>query len=127
MARMVRRMRQQADQGYSASALSALGTLNRRGATTLGELAEAEGVSRPSITVLAAALERDGLIAREPDPGDRRVVRVSLTREGRQALQRSRSRRDAFLAQRLRGVPEDELETLARAASILERLIEEGR
>jgi|SRR5690606_18208221 len=47
------------------------------------ELAERLRVSRATATVLVDGLERDGLVARRPDPGDRRARRVALTRAGR--------------------------------------------
>lgn len=127
MARLNRVLRRQNEPGHSPAALSALASVSRLGPLTLGELAEAEAVSPPTITVLAGRLEEQGLIARELDPGDRRLVRVSLTAEGRLALSRSRSRRNAYLAQRLKGLSAEELDKLAGAAALLERILEQGR
>ncbi|NPV79407.1 MAG: MarR family transcriptional regulator [Firmicutes bacterium] len=47
------------------------------------ELAEGLGISGAAVTKLADRLERKGLIARKPDPGDRRTLRLVLTDEGR--------------------------------------------
>lgn len=127
MSRIVRRLKRETDGGYSPSAISALASIRRLGAPTLGEVADAEGVSRPSLTAQAAALEAQGLIAREIDPQDRRLVKVRLTSRGARVLQASRTRRNAYLARQLRSLAPEELETLARAVTILERLLEEGR
>ncbi len=127
MSRIVRRLKRETDGGYSPSAISALASIRRLGAPTLGEVADAEGVSRPSLTAQAAALEAQGLIAREIDPQDRRLVKVRLTSRGARVLQASRTRRNAYLARQLRALAPEELETLARAVTILERLLEEGR
>src|SRR5437016_6228901 len=70
--RLNRRMRQQAESGLSPSAQSALATIDRHGAPSLGELAAHEGVRPPSITATVAALEVQGLVVRAPDPSDRR-------------------------------------------------------
>jgi DNA-binding MarR family transcriptional regulator len=43
------------------------------------ELAEAAGVTRATMTGLIDTLERDGLVRREPDPLDRRMMSVRLT------------------------------------------------
>lgn len=126
MARLNRRLRRETDGEQSASAVSALATVNRLGPISLGELAEAEGISRPSMTVLAASLEAQGLLARETDASDRRLVRVSVTGTGNQALIRSRTRRNAYLAVRLRRLGRAELQILESAARILERLLEEA-
>jgi DNA-binding MarR family transcriptional regulator len=125
--RLHRRLRQQAESGLGASAQSALATIAHHGPLSLGELAAYEGVRPPSITATVASLEAQGLVAREADPGDRRVSRVTPTARGRLRLQRSRGRKTAYLAARLARLDEDELHVLARATAVLERLLEEER
>jgi DNA-binding MarR family transcriptional regulator len=126
MGRMVRRIRRETDGRQSPSAISALATIRRLGTPTLGEVAEAEGVSRPSLTVQAAALERQGLISREVSGSDRRLVQVKVTAKGARVLQASRSRRTAYLSRQLEMLDTEDLDVLERAAEILERLLEEG-
>lgn len=53
---------------------------------SLGDIAEALQVDRPYATVLVNQLEEIGLVARTPDPGDRRRKVVALTAAGRQAM-----------------------------------------
>ena len=48
----------------------------------LGDLAEHLDCARSNVTQLVDRLQQRGLIARRPDPADRRSVRASLTREG---------------------------------------------
>ncbi len=57
--------------------------------STLGpaELADAAGVSRATMTGLIDTLERDGLVTREPDTVDRRMMLVRLTAKGRSLLE----------------------------------------
>lgn len=45
-------------------------------------LADEAGVTRATMTGLIDTLEKDGLVAREADPADRRTIRVRLTPEG---------------------------------------------
>jgi DNA-binding MarR family transcriptional regulator len=125
--RTVRRLRKETDGRHSVSVIAALGSLNSHGSLTLSELAEAEGMARPSVTVLAATLLDQGLIAKEADPTDRRLVRIHLTPLGKRALDQSRTRRNAFLAKRLGALSIDELRTLDRAAAILLRMVEPSR
>jgi DNA-binding MarR family transcriptional regulator len=122
IARLERRLRQEDDTDLSASARAALGTLSRHGPLTPTDLAAREGVKRPTIARLVARLEGRGLIARSPDPNDRRSYSVSLTPLGSRTVTRLRSGRDAFLAERLSRLSEDERAVLRRAAVILERL-----
>ncbi|MEE8062534.1 MAG: MarR family transcriptional regulator [Gemmatimonadales bacterium] len=49
----------------------------------LGDLAELLDCARSNVTQLVDRLQQRGLIARLPDPSDRRAVRAALTREGR--------------------------------------------
>jgi DNA-binding MarR family transcriptional regulator len=124
--RIVRRLKRETDGDHSVSAIAALGSLNARGPMSLGELAEAEGISRPSMTVLAGSLLDHDLIDRQSDPKDGRLVRVQITEAGRRVLERSRTRRNAYLAKQLRTLNADELHILDEAATILLRLVEEG-
>lgn len=52
----------------------------------LGDLAELLDVSPRNVTGLIDNLERDGLVARVPDPTDRRSVRAELTPAGRERM-----------------------------------------
>jgi DNA-binding MarR family transcriptional regulator len=67
-----------------------------------------------------------GLVDRTQDPVDRRSFVVTLTPAGRDLLARVRTRKDAYLARRLRDLDADERATLDRAAAILERVLEEA-
>ncbi|MGH9228678.1 MAG: MarR family winged helix-turn-helix transcriptional regulator [Acidimicrobiales bacterium] len=121
-ARLHRRLRQEADAGLSPSQQSALGTIDARGPLTLGDLAAAEHVTPPTITKVIARLEEEGLVHRTVDASDRRVTRVSATREGRRRLEHSRARRNAFLAVRLRELGPDAVRRLHDAIDALEEL-----
>ena len=125
--RLARRLRQLADAGITPSMLSALSSVERLGPLTLGELAEVEKVQPPTMTPIVARLEAEGLVRREVDPGDRRVARITASRQGRNLLDRSRSRKTAYLARRLRSLPPEEREVIGRAVEILERFVSEER
>jgi DNA-binding MarR family transcriptional regulator len=125
--RTARRLRRHADAGLSPSLQSALATVEAIGPVSLGDLASAEAIRPPSTTRIAARLEEEGLIVREVDPRDRRVSRVRVTPRGRRLLERIRSRKTAYLARRLGTLSAPERDTLARAAAILTRLVEEER
>ncbi len=123
--RISRRLRQQAETGATPSQLSALSSVERLGPLTLGDLALQERVQPPSMTRVVANLEDSGLVVRQVDDKDRRVVRVQLTAEGRKVLQRSRTRKNAYLARRMRAIGGEDRAVLAEAVAVLERLIED--
>ena len=123
--RSARRLRQEAGSGLSPSLSAALATLERHGPLTPSELADRERVRRPTATRLIAGLEERGLVGRTADPGDRRSSLIAVTSDGAALLRQLRTRKDAFLARRLRDLPAEDRDTLARAALLLERLLEE--
>lgn len=53
----------------------------------VGDLASSLHVTPPTVTQLITRLERDGLIERQSDRDDRRVVRVCLTSVGREHIE----------------------------------------
>lgn len=58
------------------------------GPRTPAELADAAGVTRATMTGLIDTLERDGFVVREPDPSDRRMLLVNLTKKAEDFLGR---------------------------------------
>jgi DNA-binding MarR family transcriptional regulator len=128
--RTARRLRQEAAEGateLTPTAVSALATVERHGPLTPSELAGIERVKRPTATRTLRVLEEAGLIERAPDPGDGRSCLVSVNAAGRERLRRLRSRKNAYLARRMRDLRDEDVETLERAAEILERILEEPR
>jgi DNA-binding MarR family transcriptional regulator len=127
VARLSRRLRQEANEGATPSQLAALATVERHGPITLGDLAGHERVRPPTMTRIVAGLEETALVRRDIDPTDRRVARVTITSEGSRLLARSRTRKDAFLASLLDELSTEEIAIVEAAIPILERLIEESR
>ena len=125
--RLTRRLRSQAGDDLSPSFVSALASLDREGPLTLGELAALERVKPPSATRTVATLEERGLARRQRDAVDGRVKRVEITGDGRRRLQRSRTRKTAYLSRRIATLSDAEATTLADALALLERLLESER
>jgi DNA-binding MarR family transcriptional regulator len=122
--RLARRLRQQTEGELTASRLSALSSLDRLGPLSLGALAAVERVRPPTLTRIVGHLEAASLVVRRPVPGDRRSTEVEVSPAGRELLDRSRTRKDAYLAERLATLDRAEVEVLRRAAGVLERLLE---
>ena len=125
--RTSRRLRQDAaaeTTGLTPTSVSALVTIELHGPLTPSELAGIERVKRPSMTRTLGCLEREGLVERTADPADGRSSLVSVNAAGRERLRRLRRRKNAYLARRLRRLPEEDLATLERAAAILDQMRE---
>jgi DNA-binding MarR family transcriptional regulator len=106
--------------GLSAARLSALSVLVFGGPKTLGELAAAEQVRPPTMTGIVRALEEAGLVRRDADDRDGRVVRVHASAKGKRVLERARERRIAKLAERLFGLDRDKLAQVQEAAELVD-------
>ncbi|HEX8294742.1 MAG TPA: MarR family transcriptional regulator [Chthoniobacteraceae bacterium] len=72
------------EHGISHGRFTVLMLLNRfcDRPSTPAELAEEAAVTRATMTGLIDTLEKDGLVARDTDPADRRTVLVQLTESG---------------------------------------------
>jgi DNA-binding MarR family transcriptional regulator len=125
--RTARRLRQEAGTDLGPSQTAALATIDRHGPLTPSELARMERIQRPSATRIVARLEETGLVERVADPSDGRSFTVSATAGGRALMNKLRTRKNAYLARRIRPLDEDDLATLERAAAILEDLLEGER
>jgi len=125
--RLARKLRREAEPGITQSQLSGLATIERRGPMTIGELSGVEQVQPPTMTKIVAALVEAGLVARETDPDDRRMAWLRATAEGVKLLERSRKRKEAYLAKRMRSLEPRQLAVLQEATEILEQIVEGDR
>ncbi|MEO8503633.1 MAG: MarR family transcriptional regulator [Acidobacteriota bacterium] len=122
--RLLRRLRREdVSTGLSPARASALSVLVFTGPLTLGALALAEQVSAPTMSRVVAALTGDGLVKRETDPEDGRVVRLRATAKGVRLLQQGRARRLRAFGDLLAPLDDDELAVLLRATELLERVV----
>jgi DNA-binding MarR family transcriptional regulator len=69
--------------GLTAPQYTALTALGHRDGLTSAQLARRSFVTPQTMHEQVIALERAGLVAREPDPANRRLLRIRLTADGR--------------------------------------------
>ena len=120
---LVRRLR--AENAFPLSHGSVLGRLDRQGAQSVSDLAQAERVRPQSMAQTVSELEADGLVARRPDPDDRRRAIVELTEQGSETLYTDRRRREGWLAQAIaEDLTPQEQALLGDAVELLRRLAE---
>jgi DNA-binding MarR family transcriptional regulator len=81
-------------------------------------------VQRPTITRVVFRLEEAGLVSRAADPADGRSALITATPAGSALLAAARTRKDAFLSERLDALAPDDRATLERAAALLEGMLE---
>ncbi|SDQ30869.1 MarR family winged helix-turn-helix transcriptional regulator [Microbacterium sp. cf332] len=118
--RLARRLRaQRAVDSMSDGQFAVLANLHVHGPHTLGELADRERVSAPSMNRTVNHLEELGYLSRTPDGDDRRKVNIALTDDGRTVVVETTRRRDSWLEHALEDLDPADRDTLAKAAVIM--------
>lgn len=79
---------------------------------TNAEIVEALDIRPSSVSALVAKLEERGLIARQPDPDDGRVMQITLTAAGQALIEKRRAQHDAISEDILGGLSDSEQATL---------------
>ena len=90
-----------------------------------GEVSHRFEVDPSRITRLAQRLEKEGLLHRERDPEDNRVVRLHATEEGRLLIESRQERRERFEDRARREFSPEELAEFRRALGIVARLMKD--
>lgn len=94
------------------------------GPRRITDLAETEALAQPTVTQLVDRLQQRGLVLRERCADDGRVVRVSISGEGRRSLDAVRTQTRALLQEALEELGDEELAALVGATQTLARLID---
>ena len=122
--RLARELRRETEQlGITSRQATFLWLIRTNPGMSLRELAAEEGISAPALSGHVDRLEKAGLIERVRDEDDRRRVGLTLTDEGERLLRRVRARRTTWLADRLKGLDDDELAAVEAAIEPLWRLL----
>jgi DNA-binding MarR family transcriptional regulator len=119
--RMGRRLRvTRAGAGLTPSQYEVLMTITQRGPMRLADLAAAEGINPTMLSRIVAKLEASGLVARQQDAADGRVVHLAATEPGRELVAQIRRERTDVLAVALDSLSDDERAALIGALPVLE-------
>jgi len=120
MVRLARQLRRMDPNELTITQFSALATVVRSGPLGIGQLAEIEGLPSPAATRLADVLEQAGLVARKPNPADRRGVQLLATGKGTTLLERRAQIGNAWLAEQLTALSTADRQALERVVTVLE-------
>ncbi|MBB2892882.1 MarR family winged helix-turn-helix transcriptional regulator [Flexivirga oryzae] len=126
VARLLRKLRETTPvESITPSQASALSRLSKGGVSTVSALAIAERVRPQSMAATVEALQALGLVTRSKDPNDGRRQIVDLTADGWAQVEGQKEAGVAWLEDVLtEQVTPAELETLAAATAILERVLD---
>lgn len=111
--------------GLTAAQAYSLLTLEELGEATMNELATEMRLHGTTLTRMVDSLVEKGLVARRQDTGDRRVVRVSLSRRGREIAGRLQGAKREFFAAAFAALSDDERDAILKAMRKLDVIAEE--
>jgi len=80
----------------------------------MGELSRRMMVTGGNVTGITDLLEKEGLVVRAADPGDRRAFRVKLTREGRRQFARMAAEHERWIVGLFEGLTARDKQELRR-------------
>ncbi|MEI8093641.1 MAG: MarR family transcriptional regulator [Spirochaetales bacterium] len=104
--------------------MSVLSGLHFAGPQTMTELSKLQAIAKPNLTVLVDKLESLGLVNRQNDPADRRVVRLQLTTKGEAQLEEYRGAVRQVARRGLQAYSAQEIVDLHTALASLRLLME---
>jgi DNA-binding MarR family transcriptional regulator len=99
--------------------LKTLFFINFKGVTNFKEVAGALGVTPPNITGIIDHLVERGLVNREENPQNRRMIMLNLTKTGKALLAELIERKTAHLSAILEDLSPEELSIVIQGLSIL--------
>ena len=108
----------------SRTAAAVVAALREEGPLRVTDLAARESVAQPTMTVLINRLEREGLVARTPDPADGRATLVAVTPVGLARLEERARRRAEWLGKRLEALDPERRRALQEALAALDELLD---
>jgi len=111
--------------GLSAATWFLLTMLINEDGISQGEVSHRFEVDPSRITRLAQRLEGEGLLRRERDPEDNRMVRLHATEEGRLLIESRQRRHEGFEDRARRGFSPEELAEFRRALGVVARLMKD--
>lgn len=104
----------------SVAWLQYIEAIAKKGTTTMAQLSEDMGLSKPSITNMIAKLTNAGLVEKKRSSGDHRVYNVTLTDNGKRLVNQHQAAFAAFGDQVAEKLSESEIDTLV---SLLSKIV----
>lgn len=118
---------QQANLGHRCLHVQVLAMLDHRGSLSVSEISRVFGIAKPNITPLVDRMIEEGLVMRERNSADRRVVNVVICEEGRKRLAEIYRKLCDSLFEWTRTLNDEELRAFNAALETIVRLLSAGQ
>jgi DNA-binding MarR family transcriptional regulator len=110
--------------GLEAAQYRVLGILMKTGPHPISEIGRMLYMSKPYMTVLIDSLIKKGLIERRNDPGDRRVILITITPSGKKHLRRAFEVYKTDVKKMLAGLGNNDINQLCSSLENLQKIFE---
>lgn len=98
--------------GVTPSQFVVLSKIQKRGRMTISEIADGMGVSLSAVTALSDRLYKAGMVERQRDDKDRRLVWLEITPQGRKSVDFIKDERNRIAAKYFGQLPDEDVERL---------------
>ncbi|MDD3243117.1 MAG: MarR family transcriptional regulator [Eubacteriales bacterium] len=109
--------------GLPPAQLGIMLMLLKEGSMQMSELAAKAHTSRPNLTMLVERLHREGLVERQSDERDRRVVRIALTHKAHEQFERYKEESAQHMMNALEKLDPQEQEELAESVERINHIL----
>jgi DNA-binding MarR family transcriptional regulator len=124
--KLVRTAFSQIEEDITLPHLEILKTLHTEGTKHIAEIGEKLQIPKPQMTHLIDRLEKIGVVARQPDANDRRIINIALTAKGNGIINEFDATIESYISDKLSALTDDELQELSsslrKLASILSKI-----
>ncbi|MBA4394944.1 MAG: hypothetical protein C0407_15435 [Desulfobacca sp.] len=100
-----------------------LGVLLGSGSLSVSEIGKRLNVSKPNMTPLIERLVQEGMVVRNPEPTDRRVIKIAITKEGRVLMESGRKRLQGEMETVFGIFTDEEMKQLSESLGTLKTLL----
>jgi DNA-binding MarR family transcriptional regulator len=100
-----------------------LGVLGHLGTLSVSEIGKRLNISKPNMTPLIDRLVNDGMVVREPDAEDRRVIKISITQKGLDLMAVGRKKMKETMEKVFSEFTEEDLTRLSGSLETLKALL----
>ena len=100
-----------------------LGMLQHSGILPMSEIGRRLGLSKPHMTSLIDAMVNEGLVKRQPDDKDRRIINIIITKKGCTFLHNSRKMLKENLKKNLSSLSSSDCELLANSLENIRKVL----
>ena len=105
--------------GVTLSQCHAVVEIGRVGSISVNNLASVLGLDKSTMSRTINNLVEQGLVTREPDPGDRRYLSIGLTDQGRELFVNIEGNMDQYYQDAYKSIPIDKREQILESLEIL--------